>query len=400
MRLQLLALGLILAAPAAKAGDSALRDAVQVTTDAGQKISGALETRYPCGSAEADQKYIDGVAPRSKIPLFQSYEVIDMEMKGSFPEINNQFVRNEGLPGTIAYRDRDGKIVSVPVNIGIRGHSKQGICGKFKPLRIYFNSDKSAYKATLFEHVGKDMKMATHCSGMGDHPVTDVNNQLVIREYANYRILEELGFKEFKARLVRMNYKDLNNKSVATGYAFFLEPSSKMAERWGYQSGKKDPAAFEASVGVKASYNLGLTLVGATDQAIGHNAFVLMKNGQPAEAAFWDLDMSGLTNPQVAEERVGFGDTAFPPSGQTDLNKLKAFVSNYPEGKQEAEKFLDQMRARRDRVRAVVNGLPIEKKEFILQRLDIWFGAIDSYRHGTRLPGKLTVPDDVPKGDY
>jgi hypothetical protein len=401
MKLQILALGLVLSATLAKADDATLRDAVQVTVDADQKIKSTLETRYPCGTPEADQKYIDRFVPRSKIPLFQSYEVVDMEMKGNFSAINELPARGKGLPGSISYRDRKGKTVTVPVSIGTRGHSKQNICAGFKPLQIQFDQDKATYKSTLFQHVGKNMKMATHCSGFGDHPVDDVNSQLVIREYANYRILEELGFKEFKARLIRMKYKDQGNKPVASGYAFFLEPSSKMAERWGYESGKKKPVEYQGGNSYMSGYNLGRALILATDQGIGHNAFILAKDRKPAAAAFWDLDMTGMTNPRLAATREwGMGAVTFPPSGQSDLGYIQTFVATYPEGKQEAEKFLDQMLSRRNRVRTVINSLPIDKKDFMLQRLDTWFGAINHYRHGTPLPGQMQVPTDVPKGNY
>jgi hypothetical protein len=384
------------------AEDAMLRDAVQEVVDADLKIKSTLEISYPCGTPEADQKYIDRIAPASKIPLFQSYEVVDMEMKGDFSTINQLPARAKGLPGSISYRDRNGKTVTVPVSLTTRGHSKQRICSSFKPLQIQFDQDKATYKSTLFQHVGKNMKMATHCAGLGDHPVSDVNNQLVIREYANYRILEELGFKEFKARLVRMNYKDQKDKPIANGYAFFLEPSSKMAERWGYESGKKKAIDRHGEAFYMASYNLGRALVGLTDQWIGHNAFILAKDRKPAGAAFWDLDMTGLTNPWLASQRVAWGAkaAAFPPSGETDLASIKLFVSNYPEGKKAAEEFLDQMVARRDRVRAVINSLPIDKKDFFLQRLDTWFGAINHYRNGAPLPGQLQIPTDVPKGNY
>jgi hypothetical protein len=354
----------------------------------------------PDADIHADAKGI----PASKIPLFQSQDIIEMEMTSDFAAVNKGDKNGQKWPATITYKNGKGKTESVSVQIDTRGNSKRTICADFKPIRVHFDGDKDKYKSTLFAHAGKDMKLATHCSGPGSHPVDDVHNQLVIREYATYRILEEAGIPGFKARLVHMNYKDNRGNKYADGYAFFLEPNGKMAERWGFEHGDRKPAA-QNEAGKKAklvpndtvnmaSFNLGLGLVGGIDHK-GNNTVSMRKDGREVGKVFYDLDMSMLANPKFYS--FWTGKEIHEP--QEDESQIQRFYENYPQRKAAARKFLENALAGREETLQMIDSLPLKEKTFMKARLEEWYSSIEHVINGAPSVRSVAIPQ-IDNGNY
>jgi hypothetical protein len=368
------------------------------------QIAGNVETTAPCATAMgAEEKpkrephqENDEIAPQSKIPLFQSREIAEMEIDADFRKIMKAQKKSDPTPGTIHYRLKNGKQVSLPVQINIRGNSKQTICKTFKPLMLHFKKEDT--NGTVFEHIGDHVKLATHCSGMGSHDVNDPNNQLVIRESATYQILEDNGLVGFKTRLAKMTYKDPTGKTVADGMSFFLEPEGKMAERWGYKKVKTPKDFLSVPSQGHQDFLLGKQLVGGNDhyeKMAGHNVIALSKFEKPSKLAFYDLDMSLMANPNYGWMRM-----MDPISPRTDIEAMKKFINNNPEGPEVGKAVLERALSRKDHTMAIIDQLPIQYKQTMKDRLEMWYGAIEHVTHGGRVPAALMINENVPIGNY
>jgi hypothetical protein len=377
--------------------------AAEMTVGLQDQIADNVESTAPCatgmGAEEKPKKepkqkppQENGeIAPRSKIPLFQSREIADMEIDADFKKVMAEKKGLDTTPGKIRYRSKDGKQVSLPVEIGIRGHSKQEICEDFKPLVIHFKKEDT--KGTVFEHIGDHVKLATHCSGMGSHGINEPNNQFVVREAATYQILEDNGFLSYKTRLAKMKYRDANGKPVASGMAFFLEPDGKMARRWGYKHTTNfDPIPDRG----RADFLLGSQLVGAADHREGHNTTALKKDDEPVAMAFYDFDMTLLTNPTFYSKRKGQDRLR----ASEDIQAMNSFIQTYKDGPEAGKQFLKRALSRKEHTMNIVDKLPIKEKKFLKNRLELWYGAIENVTRGGREPATITIPQDMPQGTY
>jgi hypothetical protein len=379
-----------------EANQDADRKVAELAVDLNNQIASTFESDLPCElrapKNKKGEKELADITPQSKIPLFQSREIADMEIQADFKAIMAERKGGPTTPGKILYRLKDGRQVSLPVEIGNRGHSKQGICVNFKPLVLHFKKEDT--RGTVFEHIGDHVKLGTHCSGMGSHDITEPNSQFVVREAAAYQILEDNGFLSYKTRLTNMKYRDANGKPVASGIAFFLEPDGKMAERWGYKHSKVFNGMPQEGY---VDFKLGSQLVGAIDHSPGHNTTALKKGDQLATMAFYDLDMSLLVNPVFYLRWEGKENI----SSIEDILAINAFIQDHAGGAEAGRQFLKRALSRKEHTMKIVDKLPIKEKKFIKDRLDLWYGAIEtSLNQRDREPAALTIPKDLPQGTY
>jgi hypothetical protein len=385
----------------AKANESqdADRKVAELAVGLQGEIASTFESTVPCElrapKKEMAEKEFDEIVPKSKIPLFQSREIADMEISSDFQKIMAGQKHGATTAGTIQYRLKNGKQVSLPVEINTRGNSKQGICRNFKPLMLHFKKEDT--KGTVFEHIGNHVKLATHCSDEGLHLISEPNSQYVVRESAAYQIVEDMGILGYKTRLINMKYRDNNGKLVAGGISFFLEPDSKMAERWGYEHNKKGNAFENIPNSGTADFTLGTQLVGADDQHPGWNTTALAKDGKPAAMAFYDLDMSLLANPSFYSKCCRL---FAPVDPKTDISAIKKFLQDYSGGPEAGRAFLERALSRKEHTMSIVDRLPIQDRKLIKDRLEMWYGAIESVIHGGREPANITIPADMPLGTY
>jgi hypothetical protein len=210
--------------------------------------------------------------------------------------------------------------------------------------------------------------------------------------------LEDNGFLGYKTRLAKMTYKDPDGKRVADGIGFFLEPDGKMAERWGFKH-DRDPDAF-ANIHEPGRQNFYLAkqLAGSNDHGDGHNTVAIAKNGQSNTLAFYDLDMSQMANPGMhllINDRI-----TFEPA--SDIEVMKDFIKNHPEGPDAAKAFLERALARKEHTMSIVDNLPIQAKDSIQERLKVWYGAIENVLHGSPAPKAYTLKKDpkIQAGTY
>lgn len=243
-------------------------------------------------------------------PLFQDHTVIDITITAPFPSLLKRRPNEEYLPGTLAYSDADGSVVTLEIGIRTRGNFRRQprIC-PFPPLRV--NLDKSQTKDTLF-HKQNKLKLVAHCRDNSDR-----YEQGVIREYLAYQILNALTDISYRARLVRVTYIDSENKQKErVQYAFFIEHKDRVSKRIGLPeivTPRIKAAQLEGAYSDLTSlfeYFIGNTdfspIAGAEGEDCCHNTTLFGNEGEPIFAVPYDFDMSGLVDAPYAEPNPKF----------------------------------------------------------------------------------------------
>lgn len=132
------------------------------------------------------------------------------------------------LDGTFSYTEADGNERVFNLRIRTRGkYRREKTHCDFAPIRLNFRSGQ------VFDSVfaGQDkLKLVTHCQNRNPH-----YEQLVLREYLAYRILNLLTDKSYRVRLLQINYVDTEGGRPRTKPGYVLEDDEHVAQRNGLQ---------------------------------------------------------------------------------------------------------------------------------------------------------------------
>ena len=122
---------------------------------------------------------------------------------------------------TLSYAGSEGT-VSVPLRVRTRGIWRRANCD-YPPVRLRFND--SLARGTLFHGLHR-AKLVVHCRDW------DNFGQLVLQEYAIYRVLQLLTPASLSTRLLRVTYQDEKGRMRSlTRYAFVIEEPDRLADR-------------------------------------------------------------------------------------------------------------------------------------------------------------------------
>jgi len=243
-------------------------------------------------------------------PLFRDHAVIDITITAPLPSLLKERPDEEYLPGTLAYSDADGSVVTLNIGIRTRGNFRRESKNcPFPPLRI--NLDKAQTKGTLFRKQNK-LKLVAHCRDKSER-----YEQGVIREYLTYRVLNALTDISYRVRLLRVTYIDSENKHKdRVRYAFFIEHKNRLSKRIGLP-GIVTPKITTSQLAGPYSdltslfeYFIGNTdfspIAAAEGEDCCHNATLFGNEGEPIFAVAYDFDMSGFVDAPYAEPNPRF----------------------------------------------------------------------------------------------
>ena len=260
---------------------------------AGQSNAATAAAAEPWPSAEelADRK-----REAERLRLFRSDEPVEITLSADFRAVQRD--RNpqstKTFPATIDFTGSKGEPVSMPLQIRTRGHSRRSsrTC-TFAPLRLEF--EKKLSKGTLFDGHGA-LKLGTHCRAGAE--------EMILREYAIYRMFNVLTPRSFRARLARVTYMDTGRqRPVGTEFGLFIEDVDDVAKRLeGRETtleqvifGRVDPEALNLMM-------LFEYMIGNTDLSIyaQHNVRLVQTPGGQRFPVPYDFDYSGLVDAPYA----------------------------------------------------------------------------------------------------
>ena len=251
-------------------------------------------------SASADE-------PTTPDPLFQSDEPLDVTITAPLTTLIKERPKDEYLTGAFQYTEADGDTVDFDLDIRARGNFRHANC-EFPPVTL--NLKRKQAKGTLFDNQNK-LKLVIQCKK------NDRYEQMVLREYLAYRMLNTLTDASYRVRLLRVTYVNTEtNGENKMRYAFLIEHKNRLAARL-------DRKIFEiarANIADLQPDHLNLTSVfqlligntdfspiaGPPDEGCCHNYVLFANDGDPVLALPYDFDQSGFVNAPYAEPNENF----------------------------------------------------------------------------------------------
>lgn len=245
-----------------------------------------------------------GVAASAKPDrLFAAHDALEITLTAPFRSIvRDRDDHPQDRPATLGY-EFEGEAHLVAIGIRARGKSRRerDVC-TFPPLRL--NLPKAAVKGTLFAKQNK-LKLVTHCKSKASH------QQVLLREYLAYRMLNLLTDASFKVRLLTVNYVDEDRGGrVITRLGFLIEHKDRLARRLGtelikitrVERNKLAPAA--ASLAELYQFLISNTdfsfVAGPANDLCCHNAVPFVGVAGKVIPVPYDFDVSGLVDAPYA----------------------------------------------------------------------------------------------------
>ena len=241
---------------------------------------------------------------------------------------------------TLTYAESAGP-VDIPVRVRTRGVWRRANCDH-PPFLLRFNDSLS--RGTLFHGLHR-AKLVVHCRDRDDY------EQLVLQEYAIYRVLNLLTPASLATRLLRVTYEDAKGRlRPHTRYAFVTEEPERLAERLqGSVVTAGRPRVSALSPYQAALIGVFQYFIGNTDWSMParHNIAVLMAEDS-AYAVPYDFDWSGAVDAPYAKPL-----SVFP---------IKTVRERMWRGRcqsaEELEPILARFEALRDTITALYNAIP------------------------------------------
>lgn len=240
-------------------------------------------------SAEAQQ--IDSEDSQNLAPLFASHVPLQVSIEAPLTTLMNDRPDKEYLDGTFTFTGDDGISHTLDLKIRTRGkYRRQEEHCEFAPIRLNFR--KKQVVDTVF--AGQDkLKLVTHCRNKSSR-----YEQLVLREYLAYRLLNVMTNKSYGVRLLQINYIDSEGAKPLTKFGFVIEDEDDVVERNGMYS-------------IKSAYISGndldpmqQNLVNVFQYMIGNTEYSLLR-AEPDEYCCHNIDMMSAT------KRVPFTPLAY-----------------------------------------------------------------------------------------
>ena len=241
-------------------------------------------------------------------PLFASNSVLDVRIDAPITRLMKERPDEEYLDGTFSYTDAAGQDHMFDLKLRTRGKfRRQPSTCQFAPIRLNFK--KGQLEGTDFDGQDK-LKLVTHCQTKKTQ-----YEQLVLREYLTYRILQTLTDHSFGSRLMRITYADSEGDEPFTRYGFVIEDEDDIGERLGLTKLNSSGLSYgelddpHANMVIMYEYLIGNTdfslVRGPTENDCCHNASPF-SDGTIVKSIPYDFDHAGLIDAPYAKPNPQF----------------------------------------------------------------------------------------------
>jgi hypothetical protein len=309
------------------------------------------------------EKLAERRAEAESDPLFTSTEPLEFTLVADFKAINRDRdpESKKPYPGTL----RIGE-AGIPVTLNARGHLRRmaRTCD-YVPLRVAFA--KKDVKGTLFARQDA-VKLVVQCAGGREY------EQYILREHLAYRMFNLITPRSFRARLARITYLDAaTGKAMGTRSGIFLEDESSVARRMEGRVVELPRLRFDdLHADTLMPMMIFQYMIGNTDYSIYalHNVRIIQRPDKSLHPVPYDFDISGLVNPPY-----GIPARALMIKSVTErlyrgpcrpLNVVVPVVANFV--------------AKRDAVRALIDGAPLERgiRDEVRSFIEGFYSAVKS----------------------
>lgn len=155
-------------------------------------------------------------------PLFESDQPLALILEFPLRDLLRQKKDKATVPGVLRYTDINGNDIALDVGVSTRGNSRLEQC-RYPPLSI--NLKKRQVASTLFAGQNK-LKLVTLCRD------TSTFRRYLQQEYLVYRIYNLLSDYSFRARMLRVTFREPTGRQPKDAVpAFFIESDREVARR-------------------------------------------------------------------------------------------------------------------------------------------------------------------------
>jgi hypothetical protein len=258
---------------------------------AAKKPPVTAETPWPEASVIAERK-----RESERRRLFRSDDILPVTITADFRAVQRDRNPNSEVmfPATISFPANDGSIVTAPLKIRTRGHSRRNsqTC-TFAPLLLEF--EKASVRNTVFDGHGP-LKLGTHCrKGQED---------IILREHALYRAFNLVTPRSFRSRAARMKYVEAGTgRVIAEEPGHFIEDDDDVAKRMEGRIVALENATFpRVEREMLATVMLWQYLIGNTDLSIlvQHNIRLIQTQDTIRYTVPFDWDYAGIVDAAYA----------------------------------------------------------------------------------------------------
>jgi len=234
-------------------------------------------------------------------PLFQDNNVLEVTLAAPLQKIIRSKSTKQYQDGRFQYLDANGNDVNLDIRVRARGNFRLANCDH---PPVWLNFRKSQVKGTLFANQ-KKLKLVVHCSRSAYY------EQLILKEYLAYRMLNLVTDQSFRVRLLRINYVDIsNNRAREPRYGILIEHKERLAHRLGrtiLDIPRTTPAELDApqqNLNSVFQFFIGNTdfsqFAGPAGEACCHNTVLFAQNKAKILPVPYDFDQAGFVNASYA----------------------------------------------------------------------------------------------------
>jgi hypothetical protein len=208
-------------------------------------------------------------------------------------------------PAGITMQFPDSSVINENISLQPRGINRKEYCD-MASLMLNFKNPAASKLSPL-----KQLKLVGGCGRGKD------DEELLLKEYLVYKVLNFISVMSFRVRLLHINYKDSKQKARSyTQYAFLIEDIKDLAARNNCVEKKNQVYGLDAAD--REQFNLVCVfqyMIGNTDWSVRqyHNIkLIVPKNDTLARpyAVPYDFDYAGLVNAPYAVPNEGLGITS------------------------------------------------------------------------------------------
>ncbi|MGZ8557445.1 MAG: hypothetical protein ACXWWC_03890 [Chitinophagaceae bacterium] len=271
-------------------------------------------------------------------------------------------------PATITFLFSDSVKVTGDIEIRPRGKYRREEC-YLPPLQLNFKTSKSV----ALKKLGR-LKLVLPCGSSG------YDEQLILKEWLVYKIYNLLTEKSFRVRLVKMSYRDINDKIKPDNfYAFFIEDVDEMAKRNNCAEIQPlRPHIENTNRNLTTLVSIFQYMIGNSDWAVPiyHNVKLIRSKKDSLSRPFvvpYDLDYCGLVNARYA----------IPPESLPIKSVTERFYFGFPRTMEELQSVLQIFREQRKAMNALIQNcepLSAQNKKEMIKYLDDFFEITEKER--------------------
>lgn len=313
---------------------------------------------------------LDSAKAVSEAPLFSADDPLEMTLVIDMRHMMKDDAEEpEYTEGQLILHQENEADQNFSIKVRPRGYSRRffDFCN-FPPLKLNFK--KKEVKGTVFDGQDK-LKMVSYCKDI------DLHEDYILKEYLIYKMYNCITPYSFKVRLIKINYKDINDKGrEITRYGFLIEDDDIMAARNG---GIVSEALISTHDRCERSaldaFTLFQFMIGNTDWWIArpkqHNIKLVVLDKGAMIPVPYDFDYCGLVNAKYA----------VPPESLPISNVTDRYFRGYCRLPGTYETIIDRYNERKDKIYQTVNDFDLLRegqRKTIVHYLDQFYDIVNN----------------------